>query len=411
MGGDVCCSDTDKNNQSVHVYIFFIKDKSYYLQLLSNNGKRRGINTIDTFEFHTKRDNSFDKGNVQLKNVRKIIIIKSIIIEYKIQKNTINVKENNKLNANEIDNTNNNPNIEISSYSNKKSIKFLDSINNNKVQYLDYAGGLDENNHKNGFGILHFSDGSIFKGIFSHGHANGLGIFCHSSGDKYEGEFNNDIISGYGEYHFQKISVSSGYWVDSELDGIGIEKWQDSFYYGQFSKGKKEGIGKYLWKNRCGYEGEWKNDNMDGYGIYHFSDGRKYLGEWKNNYMEGFGIYIWNNGKKYYGFFKKGLKHGFGIFYLLNDKFVIGFWKEGKQNGFVKHINGNKITYGILSEGKIGKFFKNEEEFWNDFIDNEYKKYKNFFQLDKSSIYNYINSIEEQFINSNFFQSIFLLYI
>ncbi len=150
-----------------------------------------------------------------------------------------------------------------------------------------------------------------------------------------------------------------------------------------------------MWKNRCGYEGEWKNDNMDGYGIYYFSDGRKYLGEWKNNYMEGFGIYIWNNGKKYYGFFKKGLKHGFGIFYLLNDKFVIGFWKEGKQNGFVKHIKGSKITYGILSDGKIGKIFKNEEEFWNDFVDIDSKKYKNFFQMDKNSIFNYINSIEE----------------
>ena len=25
MGGDVCCSDTDKNNQSMHVYIFFLR--------------------------------------------------------------------------------------------------------------------------------------------------------------------------------------------------------------------------------------------------------------------------------------------------------------------------------------------------------------------------------------------------
>ena len=73
-------------------------------------------------------------------------------------------------------------------------------MNNNKEDYLDYAGGLDEDNLKNGFGILHLTDGSFFKGIFSHGHANGFGIFSHSKGDTYKGEFNNDEICGLMEW-------------------------------------------------------------------------------------------------------------------------------------------------------------------------------------------------------------------
>ena len=81
--------------------------------------------------------------------------------------------------------------------------------------------------------------------------------------------------------------------------------WKQSSYYGEFKNGQKQGIGRYIWKNKARYDGEWKNDTMNGYGIYYFSDGRKYLGEWKNNYMEGFGIYLWNNKKKYYGFFKR----------------------------------------------------------------------------------------------------------
>ena len=117
---------------------------------------------------------------------------------------------------NEFDKIGNN-NIEISMQSNKKPISFIDTMNNNNAEYLDYAGGLDEDNLKNGFGILRLTDGSFFKGIFSHGHANGLGIFCHSKGDKYKGEFNKDEISGYGEYHFQQLSVSSGIWTNSEL--------------------------------------------------------------------------------------------------------------------------------------------------------------------------------------------------
>ena len=189
--------------------------------------------------------------------------------------------------------------------------------------------------------------------------------------------------------------MTSGIWKNSELTGIGIEIWQDSSYYGEYSNGLKEGIGRYLWKNKARYDGEWKNDMMNGLGIYYFPDGRKYLGEWKNNYMEGFGIYLWNNKKKYFGFFKKGVKNGFGIFYLLNDKFLIGFWKDGKQNGFVKHISGEKNFYGIFKDEKKDKVYENEEEFWNNFNDIKSQRYKNFFLMDRISIYNYINSVEE----------------
>ena len=123
---------------------------------------------------------------------------------------------------------------------NKKPITFIDTINNEKVEYLNYAGGLDEENLKNGFGILHLTDGSYFKGMFSHGHANGFGIFSHSKGDIYKGEFNNDEISGYGEYHFQNISVTSGLWERSILGGIGIELWKQSSYYGEFKMDKNK---------------------------------------------------------------------------------------------------------------------------------------------------------------------------
>ena len=174
-------------------------------------------------------------------------------------------------------------------------------------------------------------------------------------------------------------------WTNSVLGGIGVEIWQDASYFGEFKNGQKEGIGRYIWKNK----------SLNGFGVYYFSDGRKYCGEWNNNYMEGFGIYLWNNKKKYYGFFKKGVKHGFGIFYLLNDKFLIGFWKEGKQNGFVKHINGDTILYGVFKDGKKEKVFENENDFWNSFIDIKNLKYKSFFEMDKNSVYNYINSCEE----------------
>ena len=112
--------------------------------------------------------------------------------------NNINLISKNK-NYNEDEN-----NIEYNIRNSKKPISFIDTINNNGESF-DYAGGIDEENLKNGFGILKLSDGSMFKGIFTHGHANGYGIFSHSQGDIYKGEFHNDEINGYGEYYYKKF--------------------------------------------------------------------------------------------------------------------------------------------------------------------------------------------------------------
>ena len=281
--------------------------------------------------------------------------------------------------------------MEIEITNNKRPISFVDSIKNNGESF-DYAGGIDDDNLKNGFGIVKLVDGSIFKGTFTHGQANGYGIFLHSKGDIYKGEFHYDEINGFGEYNYKKMTINIGYWVNSALLGVGLEKWKDSYYSGCFLNGQKNGIGVYIWKNKSKYEGEWKNNNMNGYGIYYFSDGRKYIGEWKNNYMNGFGIYKWSNNKQYFGFFKKGVKNGFGIFSLLNDKFVIGFWKEGKQSGFVKYINDDKIKYGLYNNGKREKWYENNNEFLNDFIKFDTNhKFKTFFEMDKNNIDNYLN--------------------
>ncbi len=280
--------------------------------------------------------------------------------------------------------------MEIEIKNNKRPISFIDTINNNR-EPCDYAGELDDDNLKNGFGILKLSDGSYFKGIFYRGHANGYGIFAHSKGDIYKGEFHNDEISGYGEYHYKRMTINFGYWVNSSLLGVGMEKWKDSYYEGCYLNGQKNGIGKYIWKNKSKYEGEWKNDNINGYGIYYFSDGRKYTGEWKDNYMNGFGIYKWSNNKRYFGFFKKGVKNGFGIFSLLNNKYVIGFWKDGMQSGFVKYINDDKIKYGFYYDGRREKWYDNDNEFLVEFIKFDVnQKYKIFFDMDKNIIENYL---------------------
>ena len=66
MGEDICCSESNKNNISVHVHKFIIRNINIILQLTYNSGNKR------------KKMSSFDIGK---KSVRKnnIVILKKII--------------------------------------------------------------------------------------------------------------------------------------------------------------------------------------------------------------------------------------------------------------------------------------------------------------------------------------------
>ena len=79
-------------------------------------------------------------------------------------------------------------------------------------------------------------------------------------------------------------------------------------------KGKKHGIGKFVWADSSIYNGEFYDNNIHGngksifylnklqyLGRYQWSDGRTYFGDWKNNKMDGKGEFSWADGRKYIG--------------------------------------------------------------------------------------------------------------
>ncbi len=54
------------------------------------------------------------------------------------------------------------------------------------------------------------------------------------------------------------------------------------------NNGKKNGIGRLVYKNGDYYEGTWKDDHMDGYGKLFNSQGLViYEGHWKNSEYNG----------------------------------------------------------------------------------------------------------------------------
>jgi hypothetical protein len=59
---------------------------------------------------------------------------------------------------------------------------------------------------------------------------------------------------------------------------------------------RREGFGKYTWKNGNCYIGQWSDDNKDGKGIYYFKDGTIYEGDFVKNIFEGKGKFTWEDG-------------------------------------------------------------------------------------------------------------------
>lgn len=256
-----------------------------------------------------------------------------------------------------------------------------------KNLYFHYIGGYNLT-FQEGFGIMKWSDGSIFKGIFHEGLPFGWGIFQPSNKIKYQGYYENDKPNGYGIYEIIDDSLYEGYWTNEEQNGYGIEQWKDgSIYEGEFSLGKKNGIGKYTFpKNNEGnekiYYGEWERNLMNGWGLYYYTNGGEpqiYAGEWVNGLREGYGE-VYGKGHNYlFGYFKGNNPNGFFVFFnSKSGKIIIGYHINGKIEGFVKIFRENKEgSFLVIKNGHKILEIEGEEEIENYINDeNNLKKFE-----------------------------------
>ena len=66
-------------------------------------------------------------------------------------------------------------------------------------------------------------------------------------------------------------------------------------YDGVYVDGKKQGVGKFSWRDGGEYVGEWHNDRQHGNGVMSSSCGT-YIGEWRNGSPHGQGRWTWPDG-------------------------------------------------------------------------------------------------------------------
>ena len=260
--------------------------------------------------------------------------------------------------------------------------------NNKKIKF---NGKFDEKSKKkDGYGQVLWTDKSKIEGIFSFNHLNGYCKFYNGvSNSIFSGEYLNNIPNGFGIYENKTLTIQ-GYWEKDNMNGIGIEVWDDGTYYqGEFINSKKNGIGLYRWPDGTIYQGEFVNNQMSGTGVILYSDDRIYSGQILNGYMNGYGIFIWGNGNKYMGYYLQDTKHGFGIFIWGYKPFIayFGFWEMGKQHGVGAKVNGNNIQYCLWNRGKISITLKGLYEI-DRYLSSLQMRYYKFF------LPNYINKIK-----------------
>ena len=102
------------------------------------------------------------------------------------------------------------------------------------------GGYTDVNNNLQGRVIIHFPGGNVFEGNYENNLKNGYGKMTWSNGDVYEGNWENGDQNGYG-----KITWSSG-----------------DVYEGNWKNDYQNGYGKITWSSGDVYEGNWENGNM-----------------------------------------------------------------------------------------------------------------------------------------------------
>ena len=290
-------------------------------------------------------------------------------------------KENKEIDEINLSNQKNNNNTSLRTGANlsssKKKINY--DITSNNFDTLNENSTKDSSNteinkfNSNLYYIKISNDTSTFSGYINklNNKKNSFGILNYNDGDKYIGQFENDNFNGYGKYSTKK-SCYMGEFVNNQIEGFGIEKWNDSdsYYIGNYIQQIKKGYGIFVLNNNLSYEGEFNDNNFNGYGTLIINKDILVKGFFTNNYIDKYNVFYENinENKIYEGEISDIFEfEGFGILYENNSrKISIGNWKGNKLNGesIIIIYNNNKkiIQKGLFKDGILEENYEQDKK-------------------------------------------------
>ncbi|KAL0226224.1 hypothetical protein P9112_013548 [Eukaryota sp. TZLM1-RC] len=292
-------------------------------------------------------------------------------------------------------------------HSDVDSLHLLSNVRTVVLEDTIYIGPVDSSNKPHGTGTLISTDGGYFVGKFDHGKRSGLGTIVGGDDRVMVATYKSDKVNGRvaevlmsqeeGQKDFDlftgilnekgerdgpgvslqvnssqsnSLSVASGQWNGSKLNGIANVITDDTFFSGEMdSNGERSGLarvlsshgifegnlskgipsGKGSWFGSDGerFYGEFKNGIRDGLGTCQYADGSVYKGSFFEGVFHGQGELTRPNGESYKGLFAKGHRHGNGVF----EDVIRGYKYEGSWSGNKKHGEGIEVINGITHKG------------------------------------------------------------
>uniref|UniRef100_A0A6B2LEX9 MORN repeat-containing protein 5 n=1 Tax=Arcella intermedia TaxID=1963864 RepID=A0A6B2LEX9_9EUKA len=149
----------------------------------------------------------------------------------------------------------------------------------------------------------------------------------------YEGDFENNMRSGKGIMKYTDGSTYDGLWKDDKFHGKGTHTTSVGTYVGDFVKGQREGEGTFTFGNIF-YDGSWKEGKFNGFGLFRSTNSyeTQFEGEWEQG-KKYKGIQSFADGSKWDGSFTNGKMSGVGKMTYPNGLVIEGKWKNGIRDG------------------------------------------------------------------------------
>lgn len=149
------------------------------------------------------------------------------------------------------------------------------------------------NNQNNNYSTNNVSDTINQTGVDK-----SVALTITETNGKYLGERVDGKKQGTGKYEWKDGSIYEGEFSNDQINGQGkLTIPQKGTYEGTFVNGKRCGQGTYTFTNGDIYQGNWTDDKMSGQGTYTFANGDTYVGEFSNNKFNGKGTYTKDSNK------------------------------------------------------------------------------------------------------------------
>jgi len=279
------------------------------------------------------------------------------------------------------------PGIQITSDGKRMEDVYKDGNFDKKYQGKPMVGCL-YGDEKEGYNVTYYKNGDRYEGYNHKGEHHGYGRLQYDNGHVYEGQFANGKFDGYGTLTNPDGTVQEGIWEEGRYDGeiknhqgclsgncdneysVLVENGRQ--YFGEFSNGKPNGMGKYILENGNVYRGSISDGKIEGYGTIEYAKdapgGRiRYVGEVRNGKPHGYGALSFSDGNIYYGQFQNDEFEGQGIYENIEtEEQTIAVFHKGKP---AEELDASQIKLIYGSRNGMGIVLTNEGKYTGELMD------------------------------------------